>query len=182
VLSGEGITVMGVRYHSAELARFGLHNADREMDVRWYPGDIGAIWVKLDTWVKIAAVFDGFEGVKADDWIAAARRLRLTVRRGQAASRDIVYKALREIDALNGAAKTNANIVTKDWSEEILSRIEESLFQGFVVGPERVQPVLNRAADGIGDIVDPALERAAPPPAETVTPRRRGTGTMKIED
>ncbi|SFL41896.1 putative transposase [Loktanella salsilacus] len=182
VLSGEGITVMGVRYHSDDLARYGVHNDEKLLDVRWYPGDIGAIWVKLETWVKVAAVFDGFDGVVAGDWITAARRLRMTLRGGQAVSQDIAYRAIREIDALNNAAKTRANILAEDLSEETLAHLEDSLFLGFVVGREPVQPARDRAADGIGDIVMPAVEDAEPPAAEAVIPRRRGTGTMKIEE
>ena len=184
VLSGEGISVMGVRYHSEDLAHFGLHHGEKDMEVRWYPGDIGAIWVKLDDWVKVGAVFDGIKGVRAQDWITAARRLRTALRKGQVASQEIVNKAIREIVAMNSAAKTRANILTEDWSDDNLARVEESLFQGFVVASKPAAPDTHSANDGIGQIVNPAVEEPAQPtPATpTVPPRRKGTGTMKLED
>ena len=184
VLSGEGISVMGVRYHSEDLARFGLHHGEKDMEVRWYPGDIGAIWVKLGDWVKVGAVFDGFDGVRAQDWITAARRLRAALRKGQVASQEIVYKAIREIDAMNSAAKTRANILTEDWSDDNLARVEDSLFQGFFVASKPAEPDTRSTNDGMGEVVNPAVEEPAQPTPATpiVTPRRKGTGTMKLED
>lgn len=184
VLSGEGISVMGVRYHSEDLARFGLHHGERDMEVRWYPGDIGAIWVKMGEWVKVGAVFDGFDGVRAQDWIAAARRLRAALRKGQVASQEIVYKAIREIVTMNSAAKTRANILTEDWSDENLARVEESLFQGFVIASKAAAPDILPTNDGIGQVVNPAMEEPAQPTPEApiVSPRRKGTGNMNVED
>lgn len=183
VLGGDGISVMGVRYHSEDLARFGIHHTDKEMEVRWYPGDIGAIWVKLGEWVKVGAVFDGFAGVRAQDWITAAGRLRATLRKGQEASQEIVYKAIREIVAMNAAAKTRAKILTEDWSEEALSRVEDNLFQGFFVASKPAAPATSSTRDGIGDCVNASVEESAQPTATpTVTARRNGTGTMKLEE
>ena len=48
-LQKDGLTVAGVRYHSKALAAHMLHSPDREMKVRYYTEDIGAIWVKIGT-------------------------------------------------------------------------------------------------------------------------------------
>jgi putative transposase len=184
-LSGEGISVMGVRYHSEDLARFGLHHSQRELEVRWYPGDIGAIWVKMGDWVKVGAVFEGFDGVRAHDWIAAARRLRNTLRKGQEASQEIVFKAIREIVAMNSAAKARANILTDDWSDDSLAHIEGNLFQGFVVASKPAAPDTRLATDGMGHVVTPAAPEptvAEPIATPIATPRRKGTGKMRLED
>lgn len=184
-LNGEGISVLGVRYHSEDLARFGLHHNERELEVRWYPGDIGAIWVKMGDWVKVGAVFEGYDGVRANDWIAAVRRLRNTLRKGQEASWEIVFKAIREIVHMNNAAKKRANIMTDDWSAESIAHLEENLIQGFVMASKPAAPDIRLSTDGMGHVVTPAAPEptvAASIATPIVTPRRKGTGKMSLED
>lgn len=71
-LEGDGITILGVRYHSRELATWRLHHHVEKVDIRWSPGDLGAIWVKAGKWVKVPAVFEGFAGLRAEEWALSA--------------------------------------------------------------------------------------------------------------
>ncbi|MCF8486862.1 MAG: DDE-type integrase/transposase/recombinase [Rhodobacteraceae bacterium] len=161
-LEGDGITVLGVRYHSDELARYGMHRRGKKMDIRWSSSDLGAIWVRCDDWLKVPAVFDRFKGVSAFDWISAARRLRLRQRDRQKVSRGIIRQAIHEIEALDAAARTRAGLVTEAIDEKMLGRIEEEVFIGFRVADQEDAPDTTDAGDGVGLVITPA---AAPEPS-----------------
>jgi putative transposase len=161
-LEGDGITVLGVRYHSDELARYGMHRRGKKMDIRWSSSDLGAIWVRCDDWLKVPAVFDRFKGVSAFDWISAARRLRLRQRDRQKVSRGIIRQAIHEIEAFDAAARTRAGLVTEVIDEKLLGRIEEEVFIGFRVADQEDAPDTTDAGDGVGLVITPA---AAPEPS-----------------
>jgi len=133
-IQNDGITVLGIRYQTEQLARWSIHAREKRVEVRWYPEDLGAIEVKLDgEWHQVGAAFAGFKGVKAQIWLAAARRLRAARRKEAEMALPIVLQAIREIEAMNSDAKAAASILTEDWSEDRLAYEEERLFTGFNV-------------------------------------------------
>ena len=174
-LEGDGITVLGIRYHSDELAQFGLHRRGKAMNIRWSPADLGAIWVKCDGWIRVPAVFDRFKGVTASDWVAAARRLRMNQRERQKISRTIIRAAIKEIETLNDAARRRAGLVTESLDGEVLARIEEQIFIGFGVADHEEAPETRATGDGIGVAVTP-IDPTAPTPPPVITPQRRSLG------
>jgi len=132
IVSKEGISVLGIRYHCERLARWMLHSKNRQVNIRWYPEDIGAIAVEIDDqWIEVAAVFDGFAGVSAQSWLCAARMLRASNERAAEVDRHIVRKTLAHIDALNGEAMRRIGLVAEHWSQERIDEQEDSLFIGF---------------------------------------------------
>jgi putative transposase len=61
-----GVRVLNINYHHPSIAEWFLHNEDREVNIRWYPGDIGACAVEIDgEWIEVPAVFNRFQGVTA---------------------------------------------------------------------------------------------------------------------
>ena len=134
VVGRGGIEVLGVRYHSDELARWALHSRERRVALRWYAEDIGAIEVEIGgEWRSVPAVFDGFRGVHAQHWLASARRLRASRRTQRAFDQRTVFEAIRAIEDANSAAMRRVGLVVDDWSEQRLSAEEGRLFVGFEV-------------------------------------------------
>ncbi|WP_277019709.1 Mu transposase C-terminal domain-containing protein [Paracoccus hibiscisoli] len=161
-LEGDGITVFGVRYHSRELAEWGLHHRGGVVNVRWSPQDLGAIWVKTGKWLKVSAVFEGFSGVRADEWIASARRLRVSLRAGQAVSRRILRRAITEIETINAQARVREGLVTENWEPEVIDRVEKAVFMGFTIADAEEVPDTTPSGDGIGRSVTPLGRPEAP--------------------
>lgn len=133
-LQKDGITVLGVRYHSHALARHMMHSPDTEMELRWYPEDIGAIWVKIgNEWSPVSAVHDFFHGVSAQHWKAARRELRIRHEGEARVKASVVQKAIDFIEQTNGDAMRSVGLVNEDWSLERREREERALFVGFHV-------------------------------------------------
>ncbi len=66
-----GIRVLNINYHHPSIAEWLLHNENREVKVRWYASDIGAVAVEVDgEWIEVPAVFDRFKGVTGTTWQA----------------------------------------------------------------------------------------------------------------
>ncbi|MBN2906680.1 MAG: DDE-type integrase/transposase/recombinase [Rhodobacteraceae bacterium] len=151
VVSKKGITVLGVRYQSEALARWMVHARDRAVNLRWYNEDIGAIEVEIDgKWITIPAVFDGFSGVSAQKWLCAARLIRAAHAEAAEVDRDIVRRALREIDAVNGEAMRRMGLLVEDWSAERIAEEEDRLFIGFNVSDSEHPPADAPASDSWG--------------------------------
>jgi putative transposase len=132
MVSKQGIEVLGVRYHSETLARWFLRAPDHKVRIRWYPEDIGAIAVELDgSWHEVPATFDGFAGLSAQKWLCAARSLRASHRRATDLDRDIVRKAIEDIEALNGAAMRRQGVLVEEVTMARVRQEEEKLFVGF---------------------------------------------------
>jgi len=128
----QGVTIMGVRYHSEVLARFMTRAHERKVDIRWYPEDIGAVWAELNgRWFEIPAVFDRFQGVSAQEWVHAAEEIRAQNARNAEVNFAVVRQALDYIKETNSAAMTRVGLVMEDWSEKRMDYEEDRLFIGF---------------------------------------------------
>ncbi|WP_299561885.1 Mu transposase C-terminal domain-containing protein [uncultured Sulfitobacter sp.] len=130
----QGITILGIRYHSHVLARFMTKSQDRKVAIRWYPEDIGAIWAELNgRWYEIPAVFDRYQGVSAQDWINAAAEIRAQNAQAAEVNFAVVRQALDYIKETNSAAMTRVGLTMQDWSEKREDYEDDRLFIGFTI-------------------------------------------------
>ena len=139
-MTREGVTILGVQYHSEVLARFMAQSHDRDIDVRWYPEDIGAIWVELNgSWYEIPAVFERFRGLSAQEWVRAAEETRAQNARNGEVNRAVVRQAIDYIQETNSAAMSRVGLIMEDWSDERMDYEEDRLFIGFKISEIEAQ-------------------------------------------
>lgn len=130
--SKDGITILGIRYQSQDLARRMLRRRNRDVNVRWYSEDLGAIAVEVGgEWIEVPSVFQRFKGVRAQTHIAARRALQSRFKHEAVLQEDIVFQTIDDIEAINGNAMRRVGLLVDDWSQERLQREEEKLFIGF---------------------------------------------------
>lgn len=163
VLHKDGVTVLGVRYHSKQLAQHMMHSPDNEMEVRWYPEDIGAVWVKIgEAWCPVQAVHECFRNTSAQQWLMARRQLRLQHQFNAKVKATTVQKALDFITGQNSAAMKLAGVLLEDWSFERIEREEQAMFTGFrVAGAD--DELLGVTDDTWGQSLPTATDLAAGP-------------------
>ena len=169
IVGRKGIRVCGIWYQSEELQRWRMHAHDKRVKVRWYREDIGAIEVEFGgEWRAVPSLMSGLDGVHANVWLAAARRLRAAKKAGQKASDEIVLKAIRDIEALDATARARVNLVAEEWSAERLEREENNLLVGFDVGSETApEPPAAQSGDDLGIPLETAADKAARADAHT---------------
>lgn len=132
----DGITVLGVRYHSEQLAAWFPHMRDHKMKVRWYCEDIGAIAVELNgKWIDVPSVFARFRGVRAQTWNMARAALAARYRQEAALDEDLVFQTITDIEAINGNAMRRIGLLTDYWTPERIDREEARLHIGFQIEP-----------------------------------------------
>jgi putative transposase len=137
----KGICVLGVQYHSDALARWMPHTNELNISVRWHRDDIGAIAVNVDgEWVEVPSVLEDMRGVRAEIWHGAVRSLRASFRDEAEISRPVVLQAIRDIEAMNGAAMKRQGLIVQDFSAENLKKMEDHLMIGFAVSSEETIP------------------------------------------
>ena len=175
-LSREGVTVLGIRYHSEELARWMTRKEERDIEVRWHPDDIGAVTAYVGGQkFHVRAVVPGFEGVSARQWLASVRELRATDPARKTHDRKTIMAAIKAIETRSTAATTLAGLLVDEWSPERFRQEEDRYFIGFRIAVDgQAQPV---AADGIGrSIPDPQrgdfVPAASPAPTDRAAPAR----------
>lgn len=168
-LSKEGVTVLGMHYHSEELARCMTSRTARDVEVRWHPDDMGAVTVYVDgRKMQVGTTIPGFDGVTGRQWLAMRRELRAVDPARKAYDAKTIQTAIQAIDARSSAAMTVAGLLVDDWSPERIKQEEDRLFIGFRVTPDKqAEP---RAADGIGRTIPDPEGRALPPVAPADRP------------
>ena len=162
-LSREGVTVMGLRYHSEALARLMTNREERNVEVRWHPDDIGTVTVYAgDQKFEVGTVLPGFDGVSARQWVAATRELKAGNPGRRSHDRQMIHAAIAAIEGRSTAATQMAGLLVDEWTPERIRDLEASLYIGFHAGGDK--PAQPAAADGIGrSIPDPEMQ--APRPA-----------------
>lgn len=168
----EGLTVMGVRYHSERLALWMNRNDEACIDVRWHPRDIGAVEARLgNEWCEIPAVDPMMEGKAAKTWLVATRKLKAAHPKRNSFDRDTVLAAMEAIQDRNATAMAMAGLLVEDWGGQRINYIESTMFQGaFVKAAKDSAPV----SDGFG--------RSVPGPdnqAVTTTPAAKSMSKPK---
>lgn len=161
-LSKEGVAVLGVHYHSEELARYMMSRNARDVEVRWHPDDIGTVTIYIEGGqLQVGATFPGFEGVSAQQWLAARRQLQGVNPERKAYDITTIQVAIRAIEARGSAAVALAGLLVEDWTPERIKWEENRLFIGFHVAPDKQPPSL--AADGIGrSVLNPETGKLPP--------------------
>lgn len=189
-VTNAGITVLGVQYHSEALHRWAIHQRDREVQVRWHRNDIGVISVEFDGgWHNVGAVHKTFHGVKADEWLASARALRVNHKLEAEFAEPIVRKAIQAIRDMNTAAEKRADLSVPDWSTERLEREENSLFIGFHVAKLGEGATDNVSTQSATDLFANTIVVAPQPISNTVSasdkpsdpaqPKKSGNWTLE---
>lgn len=127
-----GITVLGIRYHSEVLARWFMHSPSREVRVRWYSEDIGAIEVELDgDWIEVPSVFNRYQGERAQTWIMAVHEIRASVAAQKKVDEDVIFDAMTRIREINSDAMARNGLMVEDYSAERVASLENGMLIGF---------------------------------------------------
>ncbi len=133
-LSKSGVTVLGVQYHSEHLAEWFAHRGKQDLQVSWLPENIGTISVKLgEHWHEVPAVYEEFDSVHAQQWVAARRKMKSAEPRQRAWEQNVVANALEAIDAMNLKKSLEFGLVSQVYSETRMEALEKELFVGFTV-------------------------------------------------
>ncbi|QCO54443.1 DDE-type integrase/transposase/recombinase [Pseudorhodobacter turbinis] len=161
----EGLTVLGVRYHSERLALWMNRNGEAHIDVRWHPRDIGAVEVRLGTeWFEIPALDPMMEGKAAKTWMTATNNLRAAHPKRKSFDREVVLAAMEAIQDRNATAMAAAGLLVDEWSETRIKKIETTMFQGsFCNAPAQPAPV------------DGGFGQSIPGPEDTANPLSTST-------
>ena len=156
----EGLTVLGVRYHSKELAEHVRWKGNSIVDVRWDEEDIGAVEVRIgNTWTPVGAVLPGFDGQNARVWITTRKALRARDPQRKSWEQDVVRKAVDDIAAMNTHRLLQFGLIERSISAAEVKSLEEGLYDGFRVGPTTPK---TRACDGPGRSVIPVAPGSEP--------------------
>jgi putative transposase len=109
-----------------------MHSPDREMEIRYYTEDIGAIWVKIgNQWTEVPAVQRFFRGVSYQKWRMAHRELRAKHAQAAELKSHVVQQALDFIERLNADAMAKVGMVLDTTDAETVDRHEREAFIGF---------------------------------------------------
>lgn len=150
-MSKKGITVLGIRYHSEALARWFMHNTSKEVRVRWYSEDLGAIAVELDgEWIEVPSVFARFRGERAQTWLMAVREIRASVAAQKKVDQEVIFKAMTRIREINANAMARQGLFVEDFSKERIKSLEDRLLIGFETDDMPRDPLFPSGADGLG--------------------------------
>ena len=160
VVGEGGITILGIRYHSEALARTMLRRRDHDVNVRGYSEDLGAIAVEVDgKWFEVPSVFRRFDGVRAQTYLAARRALQARFKHEAALQEGVVFKAIDDIEAINGNAMRRVGLLVDAFTPERLRQEEDNLFIGFHIEPDQQPTPVQEDQLGFG--VDLATSDAA---------------------
>lgn len=151
-LSKEGITVMGIRYNSPELAGLLARSGRQKMDIRWDQSDLSAIAVRLDgAWKNVPAVSPAQSEFDLHVWLKARRDLRAKYAKRRELSESIVLDAIKEIEKLNATRTAAFGLIDRTLSVDQLEKIEREMFSGFAITAD--QPIADDA--GYGTLIEP---------------------------
>lgn len=145
-----GITVLGIRYHSESLARWFMHSTSREVCVRWYSEDLGAIAVELNgEWIEVPSVFERFQGQRAQTWIMAVREIQASVAAQKKVDEEVIFNAMNRIREINTNAMARIGLMVEDYSEERIASLENGMLIGFNVD-ETPRDAMRLSSTGMG--------------------------------
>lgn len=150
--SKEGITVLGVRYHTENPEHLSHLRRNPNVNIRWYDQDLGAIFVEIDgAWVKFNSVFAHFRGRRAQTWITAQRELKARYKHQAAFYESVIARTIEDIEALNANAMERVGLLSENWSEERLAKEEQQLLIGFRCEPDPADGKAHPIQPGYGD-------------------------------
>lgn len=198
VLQKSGLRVLNIQYHSRDLAEVYLRRAEHPMQIRWAEEDLGSIEVLFeDGWQTVPAVHDTFKGVHASIWLRTMRSLCTVDPKRKEWEEDVIFKAIRDIEAMNAQAKLSFGMLDHSWTPESVKQAEEDALMSFQTVPTRqkttaasdghglaVKPVVPDDHDVSTPVVDPDRHRARTPrkparPAAVTAPHASTTNTTR---
>jgi putative transposase len=117
VNSAAGIRFLGIQYRSKKLHAYFRKHKNIACKIRVHPGNLGAISVKIGKgWLTVKARSE-FEGVTAEQWIAAEARLRAYGAHLKRITAPILRKAFNDIEKIAETGRKRADI-----SDTIMSK------------------------------------------------------------
>ncbi|SNT75891.1 putative transposase [Paracoccus seriniphilus] len=162
-VSKKGIFVLGIRYHSKELAHWFMHNTKKEVRVRWYSEELGAIAVELDgDWIEVPAVFERFRGERAQTWMLAVREIRASVAAQKKFDQEVIFQAMTRIREINSDALARQGLFVDDYSEERVVQLEDQFLIGLEVDETPRTPRMRPISDGLGIDLSTARSNTQP--------------------
>ncbi len=178
-LGKEGVTVLNVKYHSEELARFMNKVGECDVEVRWSPADIGQVDVRCgDNWFEVPSLSVDLRNTSAQVFLAACRKARADNPKTKALNRATIEAAIRAISDRNAAAIANSGIVLEDWSPERIAYEEDANMSGFQIieGPKSTA-----SDDGTGFAGASIADESEETPASTPTARDDGKQDWEVK-
>ena len=157
----DGITILGIRYHSEKLAEKALRLRNKKVKIRWYCEDIGEIEVEIGgEWFTVSSVFARHRGLRAQVWMAARCALSARFKHEAMLEEQIIFETIRDIEKINGDAMQRLGLLVEDWTEERLLREEERLFIGFGIEPDAKRASAPEADSGFGEDLSTGFDGA----------------------
>ncbi|MBU2958907.1 DDE-type integrase/transposase/recombinase [Paracoccus sp. 1_MG-2023] len=158
-LGPSGITMMHIRYQTDELMRFfyASSNRPKELEVAWWPHDIGTISVKVaqDRWMNVTAADRMWIGKSFDDLMMVRHKLDGERDRSDA----VKARALADLDAAAHRGKVLRGLLPTIVTDGTYDRYEAD-FMRFMSTAERDfdAPEYLDLFDGVIDPSGPAAE------------------------
>lgn len=150
-----GVTVLGVKYHSETLSAWFNTVGKRDVDVRWFADDIGAVEVRLgDDWHQLSSVQAGFDGVHAQQWLEARRSLKTSDPIKLKWRDDVVCDAIIAIRNMSAERSLEFGLISQNWNAERISDAEKSMFVGFKISGS--EPFAQEATGQHGRVLQPS--------------------------
>lgn len=179
-LSKTGVTVLGIRYHSAQLAALMNKRGKGIVDVRWHPADLGRIAVRTDAgWIDVPSVQPEFEGKRAETWLTAAKHVRPGRSKAKEIDLRVALEAMEAIEARSDAARLVAGLTVDPWDENRLKAAEARVFAGVTFRETGTTEADRTPTDGVGEAIGEPVD---PPKApETRNPKARASKPVAPE-
>lgn len=172
-LSKTGVTVLGIRYHSAQLAALMNKRGKGFVDVRWHPSDLGRIAVRTDAgWIDVPSVQSEFEGKSAETWLTAAKHVRPGRSKAKEIDMRVALEAMEAIEARSDAARLVKGLTVDPWDESRLKAAEARVFAGVTFRETGTADANRMTADGVGEAIGEPVD---PPKAPEVRSRAART-------
>lgn len=132
-IGNHGLRVLGLNYWSKELHDLRRKTGGKAVRVRLDRDDIGHVSVETSpgTWHTVRCAREGFDGVSAHHWITTVKSLRRRHAETARLSEDIVFAALRDIEATIHAAESRCGIGSSLLSRESADAFERDLAKSF---------------------------------------------------
>ncbi|MBO0132300.1 hypothetical protein [Agrobacterium burrii] len=141
-IGDNGLVFLGIPYGNEPLQKLRdlLGGATVQMRVNTY--DLGSVRMLTQDgrgYVTIPCARHGFEGVKAQEWIAVLRTIDKRFSDRSKIHGESVRRAMSEVKAMSSAAMAGAGIGEPVMSQEEYERVERQLVRGWVM-PDRSRP------------------------------------------
>ncbi|MGB0662082.1 MAG: hypothetical protein ACPGNV_18145, partial [Mangrovicoccus sp.] len=166
-VEADGITVLGIPYHSERLFHLGLKERGREVEVATDPHDVGCISAKVaGQWIDVEASDPRFHGVTRDEWCLARQRLRPPTDTHGSVASDDALGAIDDIRKISANSAKFSGLRDADIGGFELERLKEEATTGirvranFLEGPLQSQALpgtpLGSESSGSGEAPAPS--------------------------